>query len=271
MPDQSVAVVTGATGGIGGAVVQRLLAAGYQVLACGRDPAKLQHLVDTSVLGQVHPLGFDVGSVEAWVMTVPTALRMLGAPRLLVCAQGAAPCVRPTLGLTSADVEQVWRTDVLGTLLACQTVGRAMIAQRCGCIVLVSSMHALATYPQRTAYSMAKSAVCGLARALAVEWAPYGISVNALAPGQVEGPRTQGFADRAYAATGEDLLAAMQSRSPAYKLVEPEAIAETVLWLARTPAVTGATIPIDYGVLASSWCKPFKPLKPFPPEVPDAS
>ena len=252
-----VALVTGATGGIGRVIAQHLLDEQYTVIACGRNVATLRELEETNVLGGVHALSFDVGDSTAWERNVELVLGRHAPPEVLVCAHGAAPCIKPTLALTPREIQTVWRTDVLGAVLACQTVGSAMVAQQRGCIVIVSSLHAHMTYPQRTAYSMAKSALCGLVRSLALEWGPYEIRTNAVLPWQVETPRTQALIAEAHAC-GADLQEAYLQRSPMRRLVQPEDVAQAVLALVANPACNGVEWVLDGGVSQSMWYQGYK-------------
>jgi NAD(P)-dependent dehydrogenase (short-subunit alcohol dehydrogenase family) len=129
-----------------------------------------------------------------------------------------------------------------------------MLAQQRGAIVLLSSIHALATYPCRVPYATAKAAIVGMARGLAVEWGPHNIRVNAVCPWQIEGPRTQAFID----AAPDDLRETYQRRVPTRQLITPEAVAQTVLWLVQTPGITGQAIVMDGGLTASAWHYPFQ-------------
>lgn len=263
-----LALVTGASGGIGSAVTLRLAQEGYHVLAIARTEARLSDLVMTAahvgVLqhGAIQPLPFDVSNPSAWVdvgqrLTQSTALGALLT--LVVVCHGEQPVNPPRMAADdSADrtINDLMDTDVLGALCACQCAYPFFAAEQRGCIVLVSSLHAKMTYPQRVPYCVAKAALGGMVRALAVEWGRDGVRVNALLPWQVEGPRTQRFIDAA-AQQGQDLREAYVRRSPLRHLVSPNDIAETVLWLARTPSVTGQEIVLDCGVSASMWYEPF--------------
>jgi NAD(P)-dependent dehydrogenase (short-subunit alcohol dehydrogenase family) len=179
------------------------------------------------------------------------------SPDLLVVAHGAKPVITPTITDDAADaLEQVFQVDVLGAFHLCQAVGRRMLENQHGTIVLISSLHAYQTYPERIPYVVAKTAMCGLARGLAVDWGRYGIRTNAILPWQVTGARTQTLANAAKA-FGEDLLEAYRQKSPMRRLIEPEDIAEAVLWLERTPSANGMEVVLDGGVAQSMWYKPF--------------
>ena len=255
------AVISGATGGIGGVVARRLWEEGYSLLCLGYTPGKvvaLQHWFST------HPRAGQQAEVrcvdvrqERQVTHLHLTLERMHAPvTLLVVCHGAAPQPVVAHRATVAAV-QTWQCDILGTLYVCQLVYPTMQAQHQGTMVLVSSAHALATYPQRVPYALAKAGVCALARALAVEWGADGITVNALAPWQVEGERSTAVAAREHAESGIDTLELYRQRSPLRQLVPPEDVAETVLWLVRTPRMTGQTICLDAGVGVNMWHRPF--------------
>ena len=260
-----LAIVTGATGTLGGAVVKRLWRTGWSVLALGRSPEKLQGLHDwlnTAPHGerQVHYTvamefpGADYARVAAYC---ECHQRLDGEVTLLVVCHGADPCVKPTLDLTTEEVEHVWQTDVLATLRLCQAIGRVMIAQRDGAIVIVSSVHSTVTYPERTAYSLAKSALSGLVRSLAVEWGVYGVRTNAILPWQCTGERTDSFIAGHREITGEDLGELYRQRSPMRRLILPGEVADAVLFLADNQAVNGHELVLDGGVIQSMWYQGF--------------
>lgn len=258
------AIVSGGTGGIGRIIVKALMVKGYNVIALGRTPAKIAALVQEAegwgspgMAGGV-PNTCQVIHVD---LTIGLGLDMLtdylkaaSSVDVLVTAHGAEPDTTPALQTPAMSaMERFWRTDVLGTFELCRLVGAFMLQQRHGAICLLSSIHALATFPCRTPYATAKAGVIGMARGLAVEWGQYNIRVNAIAPYQVEGPRTQRFID----ASSDDLREAYLRRTPMRQLITPGAIAQTVLWLVKTPGITGQVVVMDSGLTASAWHEPF--------------
>ena len=249
-----LAVVTGATGGIGTAICRTLARAEYHVVAIGRSNDKLFALSETLPAGAMTPLLLDVCAPPShWYASLMQASAEVGTDYdLLVCAHGAPPLVHPTATLDYIAALNVLATDVGGSFLAAQTVGQYMLRRGRGCLVFVSSLHARHTYPQRTAYSMAKSAVCGLSRSLALEWGPSGLRSNCVLPWQVSGARSNAFLAAADAA-GLDLAEAYRQKAPTGRLVTPADIAQTVLWLAATPSVNGAEIVLDGGVSTHMW------------------
>lgn len=254
------ALLTGATGGIGRVLLRHLLTNGYTVLATGRNALRIQELAQAlrgAVQAQrLFPLLLDV-SEAYYTQHLPLAIREHLGDRLdlVVCAHGADPVTLPSADVAPDAWQRVLTTDVSGTFYVMQRC-YAPLAKPGGSVVLLSSFHALATYPQRAPYAAAKTAILGLTRALAVEWARDGIRVNALCPAQVESPRTRWFCEQAHA-HGQDLLEDLKRRTPARQLVAPEDLAETVLWLTRTPSVTGQAIVLDHGWLSSAWHQDF--------------
>jgi NAD(P)-dependent dehydrogenase (short-subunit alcohol dehydrogenase family) len=234
-----------------------LLSAGYTVIGTGTRPETLDNL-DQFLLLTHDPAHYllwhtRLGTTEA-ADALLDATRPYGLTTLLVTAHGAAPRISPTLDVLPDDWQAIIGPDVLGTLTLAQVFGREMLDAGRGSLVFISSVHALGTYPGRTLYALAKSAVGSLARSLCVEWAGRGLRVNAIAPGQVYGPRTEDIVQCDPVTWHQ-----MHARTPAYRLVGPDDIAATVLWLARTPAVNGQTIVLDHGLTSSLWYAPFTP------------
>ena len=245
-----VAVVSGATGTIGGAIAQRLAQEGWRVFGLTTqahpprpDETRTDGYVSlhTCRVEKVH----DVREVRQYVGM------KAGPPRLLVVAHGAAPVPVPTTALAPKQFKMVQDIDVNGTMHLCQAFGAMMVKQHRGSIILITSIHQFGAFPARLAYAAAKNAVAGMGRELAVEWAPYNVQVNMIAPGQVDGPRTRQIA------SAEDITL-MQARTPAGKLVMPADVAAGVMALLHLPAVTGTTLTIDHGWTSSIAYKPHR-------------
>jgi len=118
-----------------------------------------------------------------------------------------------------------------------------------GSITMLTSFHVHGTYPGRLVYANSKAAISQMAKALCCDYARDGIRVNALALGQVEGPRTDSFGD----------LDDMKARSPAGKLVDNDDIYCALCMLMGCKAINGQTITADHGVTASLWHQPYEP------------
>lgn len=165
----------------------------------------------------------------------------------LVTCHGAPGCIKPTLELTDEEFSRVIEIDLLGTLRACREAVRYMGGQGYGRIVTVSSIHAIATYPERAAYAAAKAGVAGLSRALAIEWAKDGIQVNCVLPGQVSNTR------RTDRLGGDPRL---KERTPSGRLVDSDDVCDAVMYLLDSSGVNGHSLVVDDGWLSSAWFGP---------------
>jgi NAD(P)-dependent dehydrogenase (short-subunit alcohol dehydrogenase family) len=166
---------------------------------------------------------------------------------LLVC-HGASSAICPTTALEPRDFQRVIDVDLVGTFRVCQQALKFMGAAQHGTIIIVSSIHAIATYPQRAAYAAAKAGVVGLMRALAVEYARSGVRINAVLPGQVMNTSR----------TTRLLLEnpqAIRARSPSGFLVGALAVAKAVEYLLQADGVTGHSLVVDEGWTVSAWHK----------------
>jgi NAD(P)-dependent dehydrogenase (short-subunit alcohol dehydrogenase family) len=224
MKSNRTAVVTGATGTIGSAISRYLFLRGWAVHEWQSDWNLENRMVFKSD-------------------TVPWK-----DVNLLVTAHGTTPVICDTESLSEADWDRIIAVDLEGTFFLAQKAGKYMIENGGGSMVFISSIHAIGTYPGRTAYAVAKAGVCALARSLAIEWGKYGVQVNALCPGQVEGKRTT---DIASTEGGRETLKKMKRRIPSGSFISPMEIAMAVHNIVETPSITGTTIPIDNGLTQS--------------------
>ena len=241
-----VALVTGAGSGIGRAIALALAEAGAHVAAT-ELPDQLARAGE--VVGQISAMGrrslalaLDVTDVPSIGPVVATVQRELGRLDLLVNNAGVQ-VARPALEVSEDDWDRVQAVNLRGVFFCAQAAGRVMVAQRRGRIVNVASQNGVVGYFNRAAYCAAKAGVVNLTRVLAIEWAPYNVLVNAVAPTFVRTP--MGERTLSDPAVRDDIL----GRIPLGRIAEPEDVVGAVVYLASPAAamVTGHTLLIDGG------------------------
>jgi NAD(P)-dependent dehydrogenase (short-subunit alcohol dehydrogenase family) len=141
------------------------------------------------------------------------------------------------------DFDDTVAVNLKGTFFTAQTVGKMMIQQRRGRIINISSQAGFVALSTESVYCMTKAAIAHLTKCLALEWAPYNINVNAVAPTFIETPGTKKWLDDA------DFRASVVKRIPLGRIGDPMEVAGPVVFLASPAAalITGATIMIDGG------------------------
>jgi NAD(P)-dependent dehydrogenase (short-subunit alcohol dehydrogenase family) len=232
-----VALVTGASRGIGRACAETLASSGAEVIAVARSAGELQNLARGSR-----------GRITIWACDITTEEfcdRVEALPQLDVLVNSAGSNrPMPVEKVDTATLDHLLDLNVRAAFRVAQSAVRAMLrAGRGGSIIQISSQMGHVGAPQRSVYCMTKHAIEGLTRAMAVELAPRGIRVNSVAPTFVETPLTHGWL--AEPRFREWVL----ERIPAGRLASAEEIAAAVLFLAA-PAqamVTGTSLRVDGG------------------------
>lgn len=239
-----VAIVTGAAGGIGGAVVERLVAGGWRVVAVDRA-ARVAGLASDAVAAQES----DIADPDAGRRAVAFAVERFGGVDLLV--NNAGVFLRKPLAETSVEEwDRLVAVNARAPFLFCQAAA-PLLAERHGSIVNVASISGLVGLSQQTAYSATKGAVVQLTRQLAIELAPD-VRVNAVAPGAVD---TE-FMAEANRGVPEDVVAerraAALTQHPLGRVSQPGEVADSIVFLASEQArgITGAILSIDGGYVA---------------------
>jgi NAD(P)-dependent dehydrogenase (short-subunit alcohol dehydrogenase family) len=230
-------LVTGAASGIGRASALAFAAAGARVAAADVDAPGLATLAD-ALNGRIVLMTADVrdsGQVEAMVAT---AVDTLGGLDVAHNNAGIPGPYRPLWEYTDDEFAAVLSVDLVGVWRCLKFEARHMTARRAGCIVNTSSMLGLVGMAENAAYTAAKHGVHGLTRSAALELAPYGVRVNAVAPGVTRTGMTSGVSD--------ELVADV----PLRRIAEPEEIADAVLWLAAGTYTTGTVLTVDGGYTA---------------------
>jgi NAD(P)-dependent dehydrogenase (short-subunit alcohol dehydrogenase family) len=241
------ALVVGGTSGIGRALALGLADAGADVVATGRRAARVE-----DVAAEIERRGrrttrapADVNDVKALERVREICLATLGRIDILVCAAGITRRV-PTLEMSEADWQAVIDTNLTGTLRCCQLFGRDMVARGSGRIITIASLSSFLGMFEVLAYGASKSAVAGLTRALAVEWAPHGVTVNAILPGVFKTDLNRALLE---SPRGQELL----MRTPMRRFGHVEELVGAAVYLASDAAsfVTGHLLAVDGGFLAS--------------------
>jgi NAD(P)-dependent dehydrogenase (short-subunit alcohol dehydrogenase family) len=242
------AVVIGATSGIGLAIARGLAAAGADVVATGRrqdlvdDAADLIEAAGRRTL-RVATDVTDPASLE----TLRQAVRdSLGEVDILVNAAGITSR-QPTLDMDETRWREILDTNFTGTLRACRTFGRDMVARGYGRIINIGSLTSVVALYEVAAYGASKAAVASLTKSLAIEWARAGVCVNAMLPGVFRTALNAGLLDGT--ARGRELL----MRTPMARFGDVDDLVGAAIFLASESArfVTGQLLAVDGGFLAS--------------------
>lgn len=242
--DGRVALVTGASMGIGHDLALALASAGASVVAAARSTDLCDGLVDTIRAGggtaTAVPLDLrDRSSIER---AVGATVEAFGRIDILVNNAGLGTN-HDALTATEAEWDELFAVNVRGLFFACQSAGRRMTEQRYGRIVNMSSQAGLVGIRRHAAYSASKAAVIGLTKVLALEWGPFGVTVNAVAPTFI---RTPGTAERL---DQPEFLADVLSRIPVGRVGTTMDVAGAVVYLASPAAglVSGTVLAVDGG------------------------
>jgi NAD(P)-dependent dehydrogenase (short-subunit alcohol dehydrogenase family) len=246
--DQGVAVVSGATSGIGVAIARRLHADGMRVVISGRSiergKALQAELGERALFVQA-----DLTESGAADTIVDATLQQFGQLDVLV-NNAAVDHTGPLLSVPVDEIRQTLESNTVAAIVLLQSAGRAMAAGRGGAIINITSRLASAGVAGLGIYSASKGAMLSLTRAAAIELAPHGIRVNAVAPGLTRTPLYEEW----IASFPDAEESARQAREgiPLGRIAEPEDVAAAVSFLASPGAayITGISLPVEGGFLA---------------------
>ena len=241
-----VAVVTGAGRGMGRAIAERFGAEGASVAVVDIDGAGARATARSihDAGGSAHAFAIDVGAAAAVHRLAARTLDRFGRVDVLVNNAGILRST-PAAEIAPEEWNLVMRVDLAGPFLCAQAFYPALRVSGHGRIVNMASMAGRATSTLGGAhYTAAKAGLLGLSRHLAREWAPDGVTVNAVSPGIVDTPMARG-------ATDEARMARVLASIPFGRLAEPEEVAALVCFLASDEAayITGANVDIHGGEL----------------------
>jgi NAD(P)-dependent dehydrogenase (short-subunit alcohol dehydrogenase family) len=243
-----VAVVMGGTSGIGRTLAIGLAQAGADVIPSGRR----EELVN-EVAAEIERVGRRTLRQSADVLDIPSLRHLLdrvvaefGKVDILVNCAGRSKRI-PTLDLTPEEWDGIMSTNVTGALYVSQVFGRHMVGRQYGRIIHIASLSSFVALLEVTAYAASKAAVASLTKSLAVEWAPYNVCVNAIAPGVFRTALNANLLD------GTDRGREFLLRTPMRRFGRLEELIGAAVFLASEAAsfVTGEVLVVDGGFLAS--------------------
>jgi len=246
------AVITGAGSGIGRATAERLAEAGCQVTVVGRHIGRLTETAD-----RIGDLAFaapaDVTDPDALAAAIEAGRDRFGPVDILINNAGAASSA-PFLKTDADAFRAMLALNLEAPAEAARLVLPGMLTRRWGRIVNVASTAGLKGYAYVSAYVAAKHGLVGLTRAMALEVASQGVTVNAVCPGFTETDLVARSIESIVAKTGrteEEARAALASSNPQGRLITPDEVAQTIVWLCGEGAsgINGAAVPVAGGEL----------------------
>jgi 3-oxoacyl-[acyl-carrier protein] reductase len=241
--ERRVAIVTGASRGIGKAIALRLAKDGRHVVLVSRTEGPLSELRGTieAAGGAASILAVDIGDLAAWQAGVEQVVERHGRLDVLVNNAGITRD-NLTMRMTDAEWDEVLLVNLKAAFVSCRTAARAMMRGKFGRIVNIASTSGVVGNAGQANYSAAKAGLIGLTKTLAREMGSKGITANVVAPGFIQTDMTASLPD----AVREKVLEAMAVR----RLGTPEDIAEAVAYVSSDAAgfLTGQTICVDGGL-----------------------
>jgi NAD(P)-dependent dehydrogenase (short-subunit alcohol dehydrogenase family) len=247
---ERVALVTGATSGIGLATALELAAQGAQVVVASRDEGRARAAAESVERAGAQALAVagDLTAPGGPEQVVEHGFAWRGRLDVLVNNAGM-PMAADSVELTADDLRATLELDLVAPFLCARAAGRRMLSAGRGVIVNVGSVASHLGMPRRAAYVAAKHGLAGLTRTLAAEWGPLGVRVVSVDPGYAATERVRGRVR-----SGELDDATMVAGTPLGRLAEPEEIARVIAFLASDAAsyVTGAGVLVDGGWTASA-------------------
>lgn len=243
------AVVIGGTSGIGRAIALGLAEAGADVVPTSRRAEQVQEAargIHEQYGRRSLEVVSDVSDKSSLENLLAKCIEEFGQVDILVNSAGKTKRT-PTIDVSEEEWNDILDTNVTGTLRACQVFGRHMLERKYGRIVNIASLSSFVALYEVAAYSASKAAVAMLTKSLAIEWAPHGVNVNAIAPGVFRTALNQKLLDETE--RGREFL----MRTPMKRFGKVEELAGAAVFLSSEAAsfITGEVLVVDGGFLAS--------------------
>ena len=238
-----IALIVGGGSGLGRAAAVALAQQGATIVAADLNQLAARETIGRAVTGSGLALALDIADPAAISGAVAQVIEKFG--RLEIVVNCAAIClVDPLLELTPERFDQVFAINTRGAFLVMQAAARVMIPNRYGRIITISTPASKMSVPFFATYGASKAAVDSLTKSAAIAWAPFGITVNTIAPGRMTGGMVDALDRDLARVTGQNLDELIASRTkllPMGRRVEPSEVAQAVVWLASDEAayVTG--------------------------------
>jgi len=244
-----IAIVTGSTKGIGRSIAIGYAQEGATVIICGRSEDLAKNLADelTEQGKKAIAMRLDVTSVDSVSQVVDDVVRRFGRIDILVNNAGISPIWKRAEDTSKEAWDQIIATNLTGTFLCSQAVGRVMIKQKSGKVINMTSVGGEVALPRLVAYCASKAGIISLTKVMAAEWAQHNILVNAIGPSYVETDFTVGL--RSNPAIYDDL----KNKNALKRFAQPGEFVGAAVFLASDEAnfITGQTLFVDGGWLCT--------------------
>jgi NAD(P)-dependent dehydrogenase (short-subunit alcohol dehydrogenase family) len=245
--EDRVAIVTGASRGIGEAIARAFVAQGARVVLAARKAEGLQG-VAASLGPAAHAFAAHTGKEAECVALVAEAVRVFGQADLLVNNAGTNPYFGPLLETPAGAWDKTFEVNLKGYFWMARELAKHLAGRKApGAIVNIASINGLRAAPQQGVYGMTKAAVVSMTKTLAAELVPARIRVNAIAPGLIKTRLSEALS------RDESLAAEWQQRTPLARIGTPEEVAGAAVYLASEASayVTGEVLVVDGGLMMS--------------------
>lgn len=251
-----VAMVTGASGGIGRALCRHLSAAGADVVLAGRDVATMERVAEElrAQGSRAHVIALDLERPETITSAVAEAERRFGPLDIAISNSGISGSPVPVWDYPSSEWDRVLAINLTGAFHFCGAALRGMVERRRGSVVVIGSIAGKRPSAGRAGYSVSKAGLITLVRTMAIDAGPYGVRANLISPGAVAGGNLEAIIQQNASATGQSAdaaLAAYRDAAPMRELVQPGDIAAAAVFLASDAAahITGADLNVTAGLV----------------------